>query len=244
MEEALKIVIVEDDLVIGRSLSFTLEDLGYEVLEIFRKGEDAEAFMKQKPKVDLLLLDIELLGTYDGVQTATALRAYYKGPIIYLTSLKDEETFNRAKHTVPAAYLQKPFDKYTLRSSIELAMYKSKTEEEDQDDSLERLTVSDAIFVKSKNKLVKVVVGNIKYIQANDIYASVVTDEGSYLVNYALKHLEKKLPNTPFIRVHRSYIVNVDQVDGLEDNHLLIGEVTIPIGKTYREELMKYFKVL
>ncbi|MEH0154723.1 response regulator transcription factor [Limibacter armeniacum] len=245
--ETVRIAILEDNLVMAKNLTFTLEELGYEVVGEFRKGEDLLEKIADLD-VDLLLLDVELPGTVDGIQTAAVLRKVYKGPIIYLTSRKDEDTFSRAKPTLPAAYLQKPFDKNTLRSSIELAAYHAQQEGSETSESslgeVEELDVKDAIFVKSKNRLMKVIVGDILYIQANDIYATVVTAEGQYLVNYSLKHLEQQLPSLPFYRTHRSFIVNLDRVSGLEDGHLLIGDNTIPVGKTYREELMKHFRVL
>ncbi|PWJ44738.1 LytR/AlgR family response regulator transcription factor [Sediminitomix flava] len=244
----LKLIIVEDDLVVAKSLIFTLEDLGYEVSSSYRKGEDLLAQIHQLD-TDLILLDIELLGELDGIATAEKIRNEFDGPIIYLTSKDDHVTFERAKHTKPSAFLKKPFDVNTLRASIELAVHNHQGEEVNEKVEIpssteNRYAVTDGIFVKSRSKFLKLKIEDILYIKANDIYASVFTNTGNFLVNYALKHLEEKLPIPPFYRVHRSYIVNIEKVTGLEDNHLLIGDEHIPIGKTYREEIMQCFKIL
>jgi DNA-binding LytR/AlgR family response regulator len=150
--------------------------------------------------------------------------------------------------TEPWAYLAKPFNENTLRSSIELALYKiqhrkqvpaAETELRDK-----KYTMDDAIFIKSKNRLVKVALRDILFVEANDIYSNVYTQDNKYIVNYTLKAIAEKFPDKFFLRVHRSFLANLQKVEAIEYNDLLLQGHRIPIGKTYRDELMKYFEVI
>ncbi|MBB3697170.1 LytTR family transcriptional regulator DNA-binding domain-containing protein [Flammeovirga yaeyamensis] len=239
----IKIVIVEDDLVISKNLKFTLEDLGFDVLSLFKSGEELLDQSQELP--DVYLLDIELKGPMNGIELAKKLRMSFQGPIIFITSKSEEELYQEAKSVRPSAFLRKPIDKNILRSSIELAIQQLEhVTHEEISSNTSTFELDDAIFVKSKNRLLKIIVNDIKVIKANDIYALIVTKEGQFLVNYSLKSLEEKLSKDAFFRVHRSYIVNLESIEGIEDNHVLIDGEYIPIGKKYRDQLMGLLKIL
>ena len=117
MNNLIKILIVEDEMIIGAKISMQLTSLGYEVTAILPRGEDALLHI-EKNIPDIVLLDINLKGALDGIQTAEALMVKHAIPIIYLTANSDEATFNRAKHTVPAAFISKPFKQLDLQRAI------------------------------------------------------------------------------------------------------------------------------
>lgn len=96
MESKIKILVVEDEMLIGAKISMLLTELGYEVTGLFPRGEEALLHMKES-KPDLVLLDIQLNGEWDGIETARRLHAENDIPIIFLTANADEATFNRAK---------------------------------------------------------------------------------------------------------------------------------------------------
>ncbi len=79
---------------------------------------------------------------------------------------------------------------------------------------------------------------DILWIEASDIYALICTAAGKHLLNASLKVVEEKFPSSKFIRVHRSYIINLDKIEAIEEDHLIINNNRIPIGKTYRDKLM------
>jgi CheY-like chemotaxis protein len=92
-------------------------------------GEQAIASIKQN-RPDLIFMDIGLKGEMDGIQTAAQIRAQYSIPVIFLTAFVDEKTLDRAKITLPAGYLTKPFEENDLRIAIEVGLYRSKLEKE------------------------------------------------------------------------------------------------------------------
>lgn len=242
-----RIYIVEDDYVVAKNLSFQLESLEYQVVGISETGEEGLlTILKEKP--DLVILDIDLAGVMNGIEVGKKLKEQLHIPFIYVTAHADTATMIEALPTEPWAYLAKPFNANTLRSSIELALYKSHQQKPPAPEEAEirdkKYTLEDAIFIKSKNRLVKVALRDILFVEANDIYSNVYTADSKHLVNYTLKAIAEKFPESAFLRVHRSYLVNQQKVEALEYNDLIIGGHKIPIGKTYREELMRFFDVM
>ena len=104
-----KVLVVEDDGIIGRHIQKSLERLGYEVVGVLLSGEEAvEKVVALNP--DLVLMDISLSGKMDGVQAAELIHRQVNLPIIFLTAFADPQTLQRAKVTDPFGYLLKPFD--------------------------------------------------------------------------------------------------------------------------------------
>ncbi len=122
-----KLIIVEDDAITAMDMRSILEDLGYEVAYTAAYGKDAiEQARKQKP--DLVLIDVNIKGDIDGIETAEIIYGELDIPIIYITALSDDKTFQRAKATRPLAYVLKPFDEKDLKIAVEMALYKYKLE--------------------------------------------------------------------------------------------------------------------
>ncbi|MFH1113786.1 MAG: PAS domain S-box protein [Pseudomonadota bacterium] len=122
-----RIVVVEDDILIRKAQCDRLTLLGYDVAGTASTGEEAvEIASHLKP--DLVLMDIRLAGPMDGIQAATLIRSRLDVPIVYVTAYADEATLERAKPTQPFGYLVKPYGERELRSTIEMALYKDKTE--------------------------------------------------------------------------------------------------------------------
>ena len=120
-----KIMVVEDEGIVGLELSEALNRMGYQVLPVVATGHEAlETVVVEHP--DLILMDIRLEGELDGVETARKIHNNFKIPIIYLTAHSDETTIQRAKHTESYGYLLKPFEERSLRAAIEVALYKAK----------------------------------------------------------------------------------------------------------------------
>lgn len=241
---AIRLLIAEDDEVTAKNLCFTLADMGYTVAGYATRGEELLR-MAKIDKVQLAILDIDLPGTMDGIATAAALREL-DIPYIFLTAQSDTETLNRAKLTRPAAYLVKPFDEATLRSTIELAVYQHALQSgQPVPTSVHtRYSAQDSIFVKTRTRLEKIKVGDVLWVEASDIYAEIHTRTGKFIVNYSLKVIEEKFPEDLFFRVHRSYLINLQCIDALEDNDLIINGYRIPIGKTYRSKLMEKLQIM
>jgi PAS domain S-box-containing protein len=123
------ILIVEDEAIVAADLSGKLGQLGYEVVGITAKGEEAiELACSRKPQV--VLMDIRLKGPMDGIEAAEAIRHWHCAPVIYLTAHSDSPTLERAKLSGPFGYIIKPFEERELSTTIELALYKHQSDTE------------------------------------------------------------------------------------------------------------------
>ena len=129
MDQPIKILIVEDEMIIAANMSLQLTALGYEVTGIMLKGEDALEHIKQN-EPDIILLDIHLKGELTGIETAHIIQQDANIPIIYVTANADEAHFNEAKTTNPYAFISKPFKKLDLQRAIELTVNRFQLEKE------------------------------------------------------------------------------------------------------------------
>jgi class 3 adenylate cyclase len=123
MEGAPNILVAEDEKIIAKDICQTLARFGYNVCDSATSVEKIIAKAKEV-KPDLVLMDILLNGEKTGIDAASIVQGEMDIPVIYLTALADEDTINRAKKTEPYGYILKPFDEKTLRSSVEMALYK------------------------------------------------------------------------------------------------------------------------
>lgn len=118
------ILLVEDEDIIAENVQETLADLGFEIVGRASTADDAALMVKEEDPA-LVLMDINIEGEKDGVMAATMISAISDVPIVYLTSLDDDATFERVKITEPEGYVKKPFTAFELRSAVELALLKS-----------------------------------------------------------------------------------------------------------------------
>jgi len=119
------ILIVEDETILAEDLREFLQEYGYQVCAIARTGEEAlAAFSDHHP--DLVLMDISLPGTVDGIHVAAAITGDFSVPVIYLTAFSDGETIARAMATNPYGFLVKPFRKETVHSTIQVALARNR----------------------------------------------------------------------------------------------------------------------
>ncbi len=132
MSKPARILIVEDDALIGVGIHRMVKSAGYTVTAMVASGESAIQHVDEYA-LDLVLMDVNLAGKIDGIEAATHIRATHNLPIIYLTGFSDEQTVERAKATDPVGYLLKPFREKELQTTIEIGLYKHKIETELQD---------------------------------------------------------------------------------------------------------------
>jgi DNA-binding NarL/FixJ family response regulator len=115
------VLIIEDELIIARELELRLKELGCSVIGIAETGRQALQVLEIATP-DLVLMDIGLKGTLDGVETAAEIRRRWSVPLIYVTAFADENVVRRAQATQPSGYLVKPFSGEAFRSSVESAL--------------------------------------------------------------------------------------------------------------------------
>jgi len=187
----------------------------------------------------MVLVDIVIKGNMDGVEMVSHLKKRNQVPVIFLTSLSDEETLDRVLATEPSGYIVKPFNEHTLVTNIELALYKNK-----QPSIASTTNQSDAFFIKNKGELIKIEQCNILFFEAYDNYCNLYTDEKKYLITHTLKSVEEKLPKTSFLKVHRSYIINISKIDSIHEGYVFFGRQKVPVSKSYRNILMAQVNLL
>lgn len=103
---------------------------------------------------------------------------------------------------------------------------------------LDSQVIQNSFFVKKGSMLVKVYLDNIQWIQAMDNYVIIQTNSDQFVIHSTMKDIEMKLPVQRFLRVHRSYIIPIEKINVLDENTVLIGDKTIPIGKSYKDAFM------
>jgi DNA-binding LytR/AlgR family response regulator len=238
-----KILVVEDEIVIADNICNILEKLGYEVLEpVINYSEAIEQLENEKP--DLALLDIQLAGSKDGIDLAWKIKEDFDIPFIFLTSNADPRTVGRAKELAPPAYLVKPFNKDDLYTSIEMALHnyssKSSPKKEQAEDNV---IIKDSFFIKDKNLFHKVKFSEILFIKSEHVYVELYTkSKKKHLIRSTMNDFVETLPNN-FFRTHRSYTINLDYLETITSRYVLIGNDEIPIGTKYREELLAQIKI-
>ncbi|RRB07648.1 LytR/AlgR family response regulator transcription factor [Larkinella rosea] len=245
MDIAVKLLIVEDEMIIAADIALQLSKLGYEVSGIVPRGEEAIRHIETN-RPDLILLDISLKGSLDGIETAHAIRQQWNIPIIYVTANTDEATFARAKKTRPYAYISKPIRAIELQRAIELTISRLADEPPASADPAPDapFVLNDRIFVRHREKIVKIFIADILYVEADRNYCHLYTADKEYLLTTTLKVMEDKLPVNFFVRVHRSYLANLTQVDEVGEGHIGIGGKTIPLSHLLREALLKRIQTI
>jgi len=129
MDDKAKILIVEDESIVALNIKNRLEELGYAVVAMLNSGEAALQVVDHN-RPDLVLMDIKLKGTVDGIEAAALIRSRFQIPVVYLTAYSDEETVDRAKFTEPYGYILKPFEARDLCTTIEVSLHKHQMEQQ------------------------------------------------------------------------------------------------------------------
>lgn len=243
------IFIVEDEPIIAADLQDRLVDMGYDIQGSADNGEEALRLLEDR-QPSLILMDVNLAGELDGVQTATQVMERWGTPLIFLTSNSDGPTFRRARAVKPKAFLSKPFRGRDLRHAIELALDIG----EDVAPPIRRakLTIPDGesaailddrLFIKVKERLTRIMLSDVLYVAADDYYCRVHTEERDYLVTKTLKKFVDLLPpGAPFARCHRSYIVNLRRITEIGELFVFLGKHQLPVSRSRRHELLRRVK--
>ena len=245
------VLLVEDESIVAKDIQLSLKRLGYNVLGIENTGEKAISSAR-KLDPDIIIMDIMLKGKINGIEASEKIRKEQNIPIIYLTAYADENTLSKAKITEPYAYIIKPYKEIDLHTSIEMALYKHTKELEilkERDmlyNIVENKDNTEYIFVKSKSRLIKLNTNDVIYIEALKDYVVINTSAARYTIHSTMKDIQKKMPEDKFLRVHRSYIVNLNKISEIESPNLILegNKKIIPIGGSFREGLLSKINLI
>ncbi len=245
------ILIVEDEELYADQLEMLVEKLGYNHAATTDNSVDALSHIRASAP-DLILMDININGEYDGIELAGLIHEQWPIPIVFITSLQDDLTFKRASRAAPLNFLVKPFSKLQLQRTIELTVRKltatkdtglltkpapaaapeNQTWESD-------FLFQEHFFIKTRQQLEKVAVVDVIYLEADGHYCQVHTDKRKFLVHQAMSELALRLPAN-FISTHRSYLVNVARVTAvdLQDNVVKLGEREVPMSRRSKDAVL------
>lgn len=235
-----RVFIVEDEFLHLENTKLAVEACGYQIIGESGNADEAEsAILNASP--DIILMDISLPGKLNGISLSQKIKGLGI-PIIFTTSFSDEETMLEAAEVNPNGYLIKPIDAANLKAAIVLALNYTQSKSEDG------LEVSEkSVLIKSGNKLQKIELGDILWIEAaGDHYSKIVTDKYQLVSRHTLKQMSTLLNMPLFIQVHRAYMVNLQKIDSIHEKEQVIhiGSHEVPIGRTYKEGLYSQFSKL
>ncbi len=244
MEKKTRVLIVEDDMIIASNLSLQMTKEGYEVTGIESRGEEAVLHTRLNTP-DVILMDINLKGRLNGIETVKNIQAEADIPIIYITANNDETTFEEARKTHPFAFVDKPITMRELSRTLALATERLRVTRENAEIKTEQIALlNDRIFIRHQGQMVKLLLKDILYVEADRNYSNLITENKSYVLATTLKEMQNHLPSARFLRIHRSFLVNITKLDVLADNHVEINRKVIPLSKTYKEELLRHLQTI
>lgn len=140
-----RILIVEDENIVAMDIERGLKTLGYNVVGVVNNGADALSIAEKK-NPDLILMDIQIKGPIDGIETSVVVREKLNVPVIFLTAHADEATLQRAKQAGPFGYILKPFEETELHTAIQVALQKHRSVGEEQKKMVSALEKSEELF--------------------------------------------------------------------------------------------------
>ena len=247
--EKINILIVEDESIVALDLATALHQDGYEVVGVVDQAEEAVRLFNQHV-VDIVLMDIQLAGPKDGIETVADLMNIRQTPVIYLTAFTDHDTVSRVKQTHPSAFLVKPYQISNVRIAIELALNSFATRpaasaiprEEPREAGTTKEPIwqmGDCIFIKYNYQFVKVPLVDVLFVQANRNHISLHISDRKFVLRLSLGQLFDRVLFDRLIRIHRSYAVNIDAIQSFTEQTVVTGKGEFPIGRNYKEDFLK-----
>lgn len=244
----IKTIIVDDEH-LARSLikDYASKTEQLDVLGTFKNALEAMSFM-QSNAVDLIFLDIQM-PNLSGIEFVETMQS--KRPMIIFTTAYSEYAIKGFELNA-FDYLLKPItfprflqtinkvsDQFDLISNKRITKSSEVLNRPIETSYIE--TKKDSLTIKADYKLYKVKFEKLLYMEGKKEYVAFHTKDKTILALTSLKKLEESLMDKGFIRIHKSYIVNVDEIETLEGNILGLSNVELPVGQNYRAELLKLF---
>lgn len=229
MSRKLNCLVVDDEPLAVRLMSSYVERTPFLNLSgMAQSGAEALTFLNDNP-VDLVFLDIHMPG-FSGMDLARQLQ---NGPrIVFTTAYSDHAVDGFAVNALD--YLLKPvsYEEFMRAASRALSYYTPK--------DVTQESASGFITVKSEYRIIRIPVESIDYVEGLKDYVKIVTSDGEkpVLTLMSMKSLEEMLPEAGFMRVHRSFIVNMDKVRVVERNCILMGRQLIPVAESVRKRFL------
>ncbi|TXB61643.1 LytR/AlgR family response regulator transcription factor [Phaeodactylibacter luteus] len=246
----LKILIVEDNLSFALELEMLLDEMGYtDTLRADHSGTALDYIYSQEP--DLILMDIDINGNLSGLQLGEKI-AHLDIPVLYITALQDAPYQEASRQSNTIGYLVKPVQPLTLRSAIDLAIHKVKSQKAEHKplhsgEDIAPFIARRFFFFKKRHIYYKTDVSDIVYASSHDNYVKIYIHKNEvFTVRTTIKNLEDLLPEHDFLRIHRRFIVAVAHIEAInfQDSTVLIAATELPVSQTKRQELEEHVRKL
>jgi len=232
--------IVEDEIIIAASLYSTLKKLNYAPFEPAYSYEAGLELMESK-KPDLFLIDINLGGDKTGVDLAKKIKNHYNCPIIFITAYADPKTLEQSFEMNPNAFIVKPVSREQLLASIEIAFnsFEKTTQSKSPPTEPSLITIKDGYKYNTVN------LSEIDYIESDRNYVTYYQNNGKkYMERSTLKLVEDKFGDRGFIKINRSYVLNIKNINQMTANQAIIGQKSFKISKNIKSEILKRIEAL
>jgi DNA-binding LytR/AlgR family response regulator len=236
-----KCLIVDDEAPARKLLRDYVEKIpNLECVQTFSNAIETKLFLHETP-IDILFLDIQM-PDLTGLDLMKILPE--PKPAIILTTAYSEYAVESYQFTV-ADYLLKPitFERFFKAVNKVTENHAKKTETEEGlflPKAHDKEARPDYIFVKANQKIVKIDFDQILYLEGLREYVSILTTTGRQIVLQSLSRFLEILPPERFVRVHRSYIVNIERIDAIENNTIRIGSAEIVISKSQKQAFLNF----
>lgn len=212
------------------------------VVEEFSNAIEAIKYLN-KNEVDLIFLDIHMpdFTGFDFIETIK------NPPKIILTTSDANFAIQAFEYDCIEDYLIKPVTLSRFKKAIEKMQSSAKNKKQKQSESKPSKAATNTeedLYVSVERRLIKIDIPSIYLVEAKGDYINIKTEDKNYTVHSTLKKIEDKLPEHLFLKVHRSYIINVHKIIDIEDSSVLIKKDVVPVSRSNRPELMKRLNLL
>ena len=238
----MKAIVIDDEVTARIIIRQVAEDIsGLDIIEDFSNALQAIKYLN-KNTVDVIFLDIHM-PDFTGFDFIESLK---NPPKIVLTTSDRNFALEAFEYKFVVDYLVKPIELDRFKKAIEKVNTFKLVDEvvapvKPKEEVLEN---ENTLYVNIDRRLVKIDIASIYVIEAKGDYIKIKTEEKSYIVHSPLKKIQEKLPSKNFLKVHRSYVINIDKTIDIEDNSVLIKQDVIPVSRVNRNELRRRLNLL
>ncbi len=229
----MKCIAVDDDLMARKALERLCEkNRSLELLVTFDNGKAALDFLTNTSGVDLLFLDIEM-PILSGIEVLEKLAVV---PMVIFTTSRTDYAYEAFEFNA-VDYLRKPISAPRFDQAVDKALTLLQKRQVFQAESNE-------IYVREDGRYIRVPCDDILFFENVGDYIRVKTAKSQYIIHGTLKSIDEKLNDARFLKVHRTYIVNLSKIKDIEENSLVIDKSVIPISRANKGELLGRLKIL
>ena len=235
--EKCRILVVEDESLVAMDMVDMITRMGYEALPNAMDYKEAILNIEQQLP-DLVLLDINLGGSRNGIDLAEILKDKYNIPFIFITAHADKRTVGQAAATLPGGYLIKPFTANDLFVSIEVALVAFAKRNGESNIKRIMVGVTESIIVKTEKTFTKIYITDILWIESRLNYLHIVCEKERFTLRSNFKDFLANLPVEEFIQVQKSFYVSKSKINSYSNKGLTISGHSIPISRKYKNAFL------